>query len=75
MDWSSIYLFELILMRVTGFVIANPLFGRSNLSNLVKGGFIMVLSVFVWNVDQSVPAPPAPWWNLCFTCCWSWLWG
>ena len=59
MDWSSLYLFELILMRVSGFVFANPIFGRTNLSNFVKAGMTMVLSVFVWSVDKSAVSPPA----------------
>lgn len=58
MDWSSIYLFELIFMRVTGFVIPNPLFGRTNLPNIVKAGFIMVLSVFLWDLEDTTVTPP-----------------
>lgn len=58
MDWSSIYLFELIFMRVTGFIMTNPLFGRTNLPNFVKAGFIMVLSVFVWGVEETSVTPP-----------------
>lgn len=59
MDWSALYLFELILMRVSGFVFANPLFGRTNLTNLVKAGFTMVLSIFVWSVEDTVVTPPS----------------
>ena len=46
-------------MRVSGFVFANPIFGRTNLSNFVKAGMTMVLSVFVWSVDKSDVSPPA----------------
>lgn len=59
MDWSALYLFELILMRVSGFVFANPLFGRTNLTNLVKAGLAMVLSVFVWNTEKATVTPPS----------------
>lgn len=59
MDWATLYLFELVLMRVTGFVVANPIFGRTNFPNIVKAGFIMVLSVFVWSVTGAAVTPPA----------------
>lgn len=59
MDWSTLYLFELVLMRVTGFVVSNPIFGRTNFPNIVKAGFIMVLSVFVWSVNDTAVTPPA----------------
>ena len=58
MDWSGLYLFELILMRVSGFVFANPLFGRTNLTSLVKAGLSVVLSVFVWSVEDAAVTPP-----------------
>lgn len=58
MDWATLYLFELVLMRVTGFIAANPLFGRSNYPNMVKAGFIMVLSVFVWSMADTAVTPP-----------------
>ena len=59
MDWATLYLFELVLMRVTGFIAANPLFGRNNYPNMVKAGFIMVLSVFVWSRADTAVTPPA----------------
>ena len=59
MDWATLYLFELVLMRVTGFIAANPLFGRNNYPNMVKAGFIMVLSVFVWSMADTAVTPPA----------------
>ena len=59
MDWATLYLFELVLMRVTGFVAANPIFGRNSYPNIVKAGFIMVLSVFIWSVADTAVTPPA----------------
>ena len=59
MDWATLYLFELVLMRVTGFIAANPLFGRNNYPDMVKAGFIMVLSVFVWSMADTAVTPPA----------------
>ncbi len=48
MDWTALYLFELIFMRMTGFVVLNPIFGHNAVSNLAKGGLIMVLSIFLY---------------------------
>ena len=59
MDWNALYLFELITMRVSGFVFTNPLFGRNNLTSLVKAGFALVLSVFVWTTEDAAVTAPA----------------
>lgn len=56
MDWSELYLFTLIFMRVTGFVLFNPILNRSTLTNLFRAGMIMVLSVFVMGVVEEGPA-------------------
>ena len=58
MDWGSLYLFQLIFMRISGFIFANPLFGRTTLPNIVKAGFVMVLSVFVWGMTDTAVTPP-----------------
>ncbi len=58
MDWSSLYLFELILMRVSGFIFPNPLFGRTTIPGIVKAGFVLGLSVFVWGVEETAVSPP-----------------
>ena len=58
MDWSELYLFMLIFMRMTGFVLFNPILGRNSLPNLVKAGMIMVFSVFVFNVTEAGPEVP-----------------
>lgn len=41
-------------MRMTGFVLFNPLLGRSNLPNLVKAGFILVLSMAVYSAGPEL---------------------
>lgn len=41
-------LLTLVMMRMSGFVLLNPIFGRRNIPALVKGGFIMVLSISVF---------------------------
>ena len=59
MDWSLVYLFQLILMRVTGFILLNPLWSRTNLPNLFKAGLVLVLSVFVVSfMPAAAPAVP-----------------
>lgn len=59
MDWSQFYLFQLILMRMSGFVLFNPLFGRNNVSNYFRAAMIMVLSIFVFSITDGtgVQAP------------------
>lgn len=59
MDWSQLYLFTLIFMRVTGFVLMNPILGRTSLPNLVRAGMVMVFSVFLLGVTEQSPAVPA----------------
>ena len=59
MDWSELYLFTLIFMRMSGFVLFNPILGRNSLPNLVKAGMIMVFSIFVFSVTGEGPAVPA----------------
>lgn len=46
-------LFSLITMRMSGFIVFNPIFGRRNVPSLVKAGFIMVLSLFLFNFTSS----------------------
>ncbi len=59
MDFTQLFLFELILMRMTGFVELSPIFGRTNVPITVRAGFSLLLTVFVFS---SIPAvvPPQP---------------
>jgi len=52
--WTSLTLFLLITARMSGCVLFNPLLGRNSIPNLVKGGFILMLSVCVY---MTAPAP------------------
>jgi len=52
--WTSLTLFLLITARMSGCVLFNPLLGRNSIPNLVKGGFVLMLSVCVY---MTVPAP------------------
>ena len=58
MNESGLYLFELILMRMTGFVAFNPVYGRTSIPTLVRAGLILVLSVFVFGITDASPTPP-----------------
>lgn len=58
MDWAQLYLFTLIFMRVTGFVLFNPILGRNSLPGLVRAGIVMVFSVFVLSTVGQAPTPP-----------------
>ena len=40
-------------MRMTGFVLFNPILGRSNLPGLVRAGFILGLSVAVYSAGET----------------------
>lgn len=53
-DWQQLFLFELILMRMSGFILFNPLLGRNNLPGTVKAGLIMVLSVSVFGLEPTL---------------------
>ncbi len=57
-DTQRFMFFTLVLMRMSGFVLFNPIFGRKNVPALVKTGFIMVLTMVVYTFsDSSVPVP------------------
>lgn len=57
-DWAQLYLFELIFMRMSGFLLFNPLLGRSNLPAMVKTGTALVLSILVFGTaGTGVPQP------------------
>ena len=57
-DWAQLYLFELIFMRMSGFLLFNPLLGRSNLPAMVKTGMALLLSSLVFGTaGTGVPQP------------------
>lgn len=60
MNWEELYLLELILVRMAGFVYLNPLLGRSNLPGIVKTGFAGVLSLFVFSYTAGDTAVTLP---------------
>lgn len=46
--WEQIVLFSLILMRMSGFILLNPIFGRRGIPAQFKAGMIMALSVMLF---------------------------
>ena len=55
---QSILLWTLIIMRVSGFVLVNPILSRRGIPGIVKSGIIMALSIFLisYGGDQTVAA-------------------
>ena len=47
-------LFALVFMRMTGAIALNPILGRSNIPNPVKGAMILVLSFLLYGGTDGV---------------------
>ena len=57
-DIGQMMLFSLIFMRMSGFILLNPILGRRNTPNVVKGGMIMVFTLLVYSFSAAqVPEP------------------
>lgn len=59
-DWSVITLILYIIARMSGFVLFNPILGRSNIPAAYRTGFTLVLSISVLSsvsAQQSVTVP------------------
>ena len=67
MDWDALTLFLMITGRMTGLVVFNPLFGRRSIPGIVKGGFILLLSVSVFAMTPVRLETPATLLGLAFT--------
>ena len=46
---AQVTLFSLILMRMSGFILLNPILGRRNIPMQVKAGFLFVLTLTVYS--------------------------
>ena len=51
-DIANITLFSLILMRMSGFVLLNPILGRKNIPMLIKSAIIFILSVAIFSYSD-----------------------
>ena len=58
-DWPELTLFLFVSARVGGFVLFNPILGRTNIPAAFRTGMAMVLSVFVTSVTEQQPPPPS----------------
>ena len=58
MDWAQVTLFFLILARMSGFVLFNPLLGRQNIPGIVKSGLVLLLSITAIAMTEYEPAVP-----------------
>lgn len=57
-DWAELTLFIYISARMSGFILFNPLWGRSNIPGIVRAGFILVLTASVAaTTEQTASAP------------------
>ena len=57
-DWAALTAFLFITARVSGFILFNPILGRSNIPAAFRTGMTLVLSVFV--ASASTPQVTAP---------------
>ena len=58
MDWAQVTLFILILSRMSGFVLFNPIFGRQSIPGIIKSGLILLLGFTVYSMTGYRPAVP-----------------
>lgn len=57
-DWNALTLFLYIIMRMSGFILFSPLFGRSNVTSMFKTGWILLLSCSAYTAyDGTVQIP------------------
>lgn len=49
-NWTAFTLLLFIVMRMSGFILLNPIFGRTGIPNIFKAGFILMLSWMVYGV-------------------------
>jgi len=47
-DWAELILFLYVTARISGFILFNPILGRSNITAMFRAGMILVLSLFVF---------------------------
>lgn len=57
-DWGAFTLFLYILMRMSGFILFNPIFGRNGIPAMFQAGLIAILSLTVFYAyGGSAPVP------------------
>ena len=58
LDWEAVNLFMMILSRMSGFVLFNPMLGRRGVPGVVKAGLVLLLTVTVFYMSPPAPAVP-----------------
>ena len=58
MDWRALTLFLLVLARMSGVVLFNPILGRQSIPGVVKSGFILLLSITAYTMTDYRPEVP-----------------
>lgn len=59
-DWTELTLILYIFARLSGFILFNPIFGRSGIPTIFRSGLVLVLTVFVFsaiNVPTELSIP------------------
>jgi flagellar biosynthetic protein FliR len=57
-DIEQMMLFSLIFMRMSGFILLNPILGRKNIPAKMKGGMVIVLTLMIYSFSSAqVPEP------------------
>lgn len=57
-DWGRLTLLFYILMRMSGFVLFNPLLGRRNIPGMIRAGLTLVLTWFVASFTKGTAPVP-----------------
>ncbi len=55
---AQLTLFSLIMMRMSGFILLNPLLGRRNIPMIVKAGIILSLTVLIYSLSIEETVEP-----------------
>lgn len=58
-DWPELTLFLFVSARVGGFILFNPILGRTTVPASFRTGMILVLSIFVTSVSSQQPPTPS----------------
>ena len=57
-NWSAFTLFLYIFMRMAGFILFNPFFGRNGVPLLFQSGMILFLSLTAYSMSEQTVAVP-----------------
>lgn len=51
LDWGAFTLFLLIFMRMSGFIVLNPLFGREGVPKTLQAGLVFIFAVLIYGLE------------------------